>query len=143
MADDQGGLQLIVVTLQNFVRAINTLTEVVTGAVAQYWAALVEVPLDSGASLAPDFSAGFNFSVTLNEDATLENPSNAKPGQHGSIYITQDGVGGRTLAYGSAWQWEEGAVPVLSTAAGALDVLSYKVRSPTLIIGSMAKNISA
>jgi hypothetical protein len=93
------------------------------------------VALTSGATITPDCNTGFNFSLTIEEDATLANPSNFKVGQSGIIVITQDGTGGWTLAYGSNWKFPGGA-PVLSTAAGAVDTISYFVAASGLIIAA-------
>jgi hypothetical protein len=40
-----------------------------------------------------------NFSVTLGGNRTLANPSNQTAGQSGTIVMTQDGTGSRTLAF--------------------------------------------
>ena len=70
--------------------------------------------LTDGATIAPDFSAGNNFSVTLGGNRTLANPTNAVAGQGGVICITQDATGGRTLAFGSNYKFPSGSVPSLS-----------------------------
>ncbi|MEO6579711.1 MAG: hypothetical protein ABIN83_00985, partial [Sphingomicrobium sp.] len=58
----------------------------------------------------------------------LANPVNAKPGQSGMIFLTQDGTGTRTLSYGSKYRFPGGA-PALSTAAGSVDAIAYQVRN--------------
>ena len=97
--------------------------------------------LASGASITPDGADGFNFTLTLAENATLENPSNFGEGRSGVIVITQDGTGSRTLAYGTHWRFPGGA-PVLSTAAGAIDLLAYYKVSSTLILATLTKAYS-
>jgi hypothetical protein len=92
--------------------------------------------LTDGATITPDFAVANNFSVTLGGNRTLANPSNATAGQSGVIVITQDGTGGRTLAYGSNWKFAGGTDPTLTTAANAVDVLTYYVASSTVIIAS-------
>ncbi|MEJ0093318.1 MAG: hypothetical protein WDN46_07750 [Methylocella sp.] len=81
--------------------------------------------------------------LTLTTNAELANPTNAKAGQAGSIYITQDATGGRTLIFGTNWQFAGGTAPVLSTAPGAVDILNYKARSPTVIVGQLLKGVQA
>lgn len=103
-------------------------------AVDQIWAAAAIVGLTDGASIAVDMSLGLNFSVTLGGNRTLANPTNTKVGQSGAIVVTQDGTGTRTLAYGSNWEAAGGSFPVLSTAAGAKDVIFYWVQSSGSII---------
>jgi len=97
--------------------------------------------LTSGATITPDGNTGFNFSLTLGTNATLANPSNFKVGQSGIIAITQDATGSRTLAYGSNWKFPGGS-PVLSTAASAVDVLSYYVAASGVILCNLSKAYS-
>lgn len=104
--------------------------------------AAAPVALTSGTTITPDFNAGFNFSLTLAHNATLANPTNQKPGQSGTIEITQDGTGSRTLAYGTNWKFPGGA-PVLSTAAGAIDLLAYVVQASGRITATLTKAYSS
>jgi hypothetical protein len=85
--------------------------------------------LTDGATITPDFAVANNFSVTLGGNRTLANPSNLTAGQTGSIFITQDGTGSRTLAYGSQYDFIGGTAPTLSTAANAVDRIDYVVRT--------------
>ena len=85
--------------------------------------------LTDGATITPDFALANNFSVTLGGNRTLANPTNLVVGQSGSIFITQDGTGSRTLAYGSFWDFATGAAPTLSTTAAAVDRIDYIVRT--------------
>jgi len=85
--------------------------------------------LTDGATITPDFADSNNFSVTLGGNRTLANPSNLVAGQSGSIFITQDGTGSRTLAYGSQYDFIGGTAPTLSTAASAVDRIDYVVRT--------------
>lgn len=89
--------------------------------------------LTDGATITPDLADSNNFSVTLGGNRTLANPSNIVAGQSGSIFITQDGTGSRTLAYGSYYDFAGGTAPTLSTAASAVDRIDYVVRSSTSI----------
>ena len=89
--------------------------------------------LTDGATITPDLAASNNFSVTLAGNRTLANPTNIVAGQSGSVFITQDGTGSRTLAFGSYWDFAGGTAPVLSTAAASVDRIDYVVRSATSI----------
>jgi hypothetical protein len=89
--------------------------------------------LTDGATITPDFAAANNYSVTLGGNRTLANPTNLVAGQSGSFFITQDGTGSRTLAYGSYYDFAGGTAPTLSTAASAVDRIDYIVRSSTSI----------
>lgn len=89
--------------------------------------------LTDGATITPDFADSNNFSVTLGGNRTMANPSNLVAGQSGSIFITQDGTGSRTLAWGSYWDFAGGTAPTLTTTAAAVDRVDYVVRSSTSI----------
>ncbi|MDZ4306607.1 DUF2793 domain-containing protein [Allopontixanthobacter sp.] len=92
----------------------------------QLFAAAAPITLTDAATIAVDMATGINFNVTLAGNRTLGNPTNAKAGQSGRIRVTQDGTGGRTLAYGANWKHVT-AVPTLATAAGAIDLFAYFV----------------
>jgi hypothetical protein len=98
--------------------------------------------LTDGATITPDFDSNQNFSVTLAGNRTLANPTNIDAGQTGSIFITQDGTGSRTLSFGSYWDFAGGTAPTLSTAAGAVDRIDYIVRTGTSIHAVATLNLS-
>lgn len=85
--------------------------------------------LTDGATITPDFNTSNNFTVTLGGNRTLANPTNLTAGQSGSIFIVQDATGGRTLAYGSQYDFIGGTAPTLSTGANAVDRIDYVVRT--------------
>jgi len=89
--------------------------------------------LTDGTTITPDFSDSNNFSVTLGGNRTLANPTNLVAGQSGAIFISQDGTGSRTLAFGSYWDFTGGTAPTLTTTASAVDVLAYYCESTTRI----------
>ena len=89
--------------------------------------------LTDGATITPDFAATNNYSVTLAGNRTLANPTNITAGQSGSIFVSQDGTGSRTLAYGTNWDFAGGTAPTLSTAASSVDRIDYVVRTATSI----------
>lgn len=98
--------------------------------------------LTDGATITADMNDSNNFTVTLGGNRTLGNPTNQTAGQCGSIFIVQDGTGGRTLSYGSVWEFPGGEAPVLSTAANAVDRLDYVVRNGSLIHAVLTKAYS-
>jgi len=105
------------------------------------WSAAALTALTDAATIATDMSTGFNFSVTLGGNRTLGNPTNTKVGQTGCYYISQDGTGSRTLAYGSSFKFAGGTAPVLTTTASALDVFCYQVETSTFILASLTANV--
>jgi len=98
--------------------------------------------LTDGATITPDFSVTNNYSVTLGGNRTLANPTNITAGQSGCIFITQDGTGSRTLAFGSFWDFPAGTAPTLTTTANAVDLLVYTVRTTTSIQAQLIANFS-
>jgi hypothetical protein len=99
------------------------------------------VALTDGATITPDFAVANNYSVTLGGNRTLANPSNLTAGQSGTIVITQDGTGSRTLAYGSNWKFPGGTAPTLTTTASAVDVIAYYVESATRITARLIADV--
>ena len=98
------------------------------GAVAEIGA------LSDGATVTPDLATHCNFTITLGGNRTLANPSNVVAGQSGSIFVVQDGTGGRSFnSFGSYWDFIGGTVPTFTSTAGAVDRLDYIVRSSTKI----------
>lgn len=97
--------------------------------------------LTDAATVAVDMALGVNYSLTIGGNRTLGAPSNTQVGRTGCIFITQDGTGSRTLAYNANWKFAGGTDPVLSTAAGAIDMLCYIVRTSTSIVASLTKDV--
>ena len=98
--------------------------------------------LTDGATITPDFANTNNFTVTLEGNRTLANPSNLVAGQSGSIFIVQDGTGSRTLSWGAYWDFVDGTAPTLTTTAAAVDRVDYVVRSSTSIHAVATLNYS-
>jgi hypothetical protein len=98
------------------------------------------VALTFGSTITPNFTSGNFFTVTLTGNATLANPSNLGAGQCGVLFITQDSTGSRTLTYGTAWKFPGGTAPVLTTAPGATDELSFCSWAAGLIAAQLTAN---
>lgn len=89
-----------------------------------------------------DFSANNNFDVTLEGNSTLAPSVAPSGGQSGAIYIRQDSVGSRTLAYSGGWSFANGSAPTLTTTASGTDLLAYYAAAPTAIVGSLIAAVS-
>ena len=89
-----------------------------------------------------DFRTANNFSTTLTGNVTFANPSNISAGQSGVLFITQDGTGSRTAAFGSYWDFSDGTAPTLSTGAAAVDMIAWIARSSTKISAQFVGNFS-
>lgn len=98
--------------------------------------------LTDGATITPDFAVANNFSVILGGNRTLANPTNLTAGASGCIWITQDGTGSRTLAFGSQFDFTGGTAPTLTTTAAAVDCLAYSVQSSSKITATLITNLS-
>ena len=96
------------------------------------------VTLTDAATISMDASLGNNFTVTLGGNRTFANPTNMTPGQVGSIFITQDGTGSRTLSWGSYWLFSGGTAPTLTTTAAAQDRVDFIIKSSTEIHAQFA-----
>lgn len=94
------------------------------------------LPVAYAASVALNLATNSNMTMTLTGNLTLANPTSLVPGNVGQIALTQDTTGSRTIAFGTNFLFPGGAVPILSTTAGALDVLFFSVLSSTQILVS-------
>lgn len=110
--------------------------------VDQVWSAAAEVTLTDAATIAVDMSTFINAVVTLGGNRTLGSPTNEKVGQTGCIRIVQDGTGSRTLAYGTDWEFSGGTAPILTTTAGAEDLLFYHVLASNRVFANLVKGIA-
>ena len=104
--------------------------------------------LTFAATMTPNFADSNNFSVTLTGAGRIANPTNQVAGQSGSIFITQDGTGNRTLSWGdsggtSAWYWAGGTAPTLSTGANVKDRVDYIVAANGVIHAVATLAVSA
>jgi hypothetical protein len=99
------------------------------------WAAAAAFDFLTTSPFTLDFNATLDHQVALSATATaatMNNPINVKVGQKGVVWIYQDGTGGRTITtWGSNWKFPGGVKPVLSTAGGAVDMLSFVARTAT------------
>jgi hypothetical protein len=95
-------------------------------------------PLVDGATINADLSLSNDFSVTLGGNRTLTF-TNAVAGQSGTIFVTQDAIGSRTLAY-TGFKFYGGVAPSLTTAANAIDHLHYKIGPGGTVTLSLGRN---
>jgi hypothetical protein len=88
----------------------------------QYFA---ETTLTDAANIAWDLDDNQTSTVTLAGNRTLDNPTNMKAGATYILKVVQGGTGSYTLAYGTAYKFQGGVAPTLSTAIGAVDILRF------------------
>lgn len=113
--------------------AISQLTGLVAGAFAYLDVAqtftknqrVATVALSNASSPVPvDASLSNTFTLTLTSNLQLGTPTNLVDGGTYVFRIKQDGVGGRTLTFTSAWKFSGGGDPVITAAANALDIIT-------------------
>ena len=73
------------------------------------------------------------FNLTLGTNSNLNRSSYITVGQAGTIFVSQDGTGSRTLSYSSVWDFVGGTAPTLTTTASAVDRIDYVVFSTSRI----------
>jgi len=81
----------------------------------------------SGGTVTFDLSSSAYHFVNMSANSTFAAPINAQIGHSGSIFLIQDGTGGRTGSFNSAFKFIGGTAPTLSTAANAVDRLDFIV----------------
>jgi hypothetical protein len=95
--------------------------------------------LTDGSTISWNVSVGTVATVTLGGNRSLANPTNLKVGTY-ILHVIQDGTGGRTLTFGSAYKWPAGVAPILTTAASARDMFSF-VSDGTNLYGSFLPDV--
>ena len=79
-----------------------------------------------------DFSQGNDFVVSLTGNMTVI-PVGHQPGQGGYIWLYQDNIGGRSVAWNAQFKFPASVAPTLTVTASAVDVVPYAVRTSTAI----------
>jgi len=92
---------------------------------------VASVALSDGANISTNAALGNTFTVTINGNRTLDNPTNLVGGGTYQWEITQGSGGSHTLSYGSTFAWLSGSAPILSTVAADVDLISCVYSSAT------------
>jgi hypothetical protein len=80
--------------------------------------------LTDGATVTLDWSTGNQGIVTLGGNRTLAF-TNLQTGQRYTLWVKQDGTGGRTLTWPSYMIWDGGTAPTLATTGGHYDCFVF------------------
>ena len=92
----------------------------------------------AGGTYTMNFAIANSFSATFGAgNLTIANPTNVQSAQEGCLALTQDSVGGRTASWGANFKWSSGTPPVLSTGAGATDLVCWHAVSPSFVGGQL------
>jgi hypothetical protein len=81
--------------------------------------------LSDGANISWNIASGNHATVTLAGNRTLDNPTNMVAGQMHYLIVIQDGTGGRTLSFGSAYLFEDAIDPSVSSGASDKDIFQF------------------
>jgi hypothetical protein len=98
-----------------------------------------EAVLTDAGTIAWDLAAAPNAVVTLGGNRTLGNPTNMQAGGTYKLIVKQDGTGGRTLAYGSAYAFPGGTPPTITATANRVDVLTFEAHGGKML-GRFSQN---
>lgn len=110
----------------NYARQSRTAAEISGGTVVQntftgVTNAYPYATVTDGATVTINCQSGDSQIVTLGGNRTMAAPTNPADGQQIDLLVVQDGTGGRTLTWNSAFIFENTTAPVLSTSAGGVD----------------------
>jgi hypothetical protein len=81
--------------------------------------------LTDGSTINWNMNSGAKATVTLGGNRTLAAPTNLVDGATYILIVKQDATGSRTLTFNSAYKFPGGTDPTLSTAANAVDILTF------------------
>jgi hypothetical protein len=84
---------------------------------------IVNQTLTYAATVTLNAALGSASTLILTGNAIIANPINLVVGAY-IMKIVQDATGSRTVTWGTAWKFPGGVVPVLSTTANAVDIIS-------------------
>lgn len=113
-----------------------------TGAVKASAGYVAQATLTDAATITWNGATQQCATVTLGGNRTLDAISNPKPGATYILRVVQDGTGSRTLNLSNAiYKFPGGTEPTLSTAPGAIDVLSFYYDG-TSMLGAIQKAFS-
>ena len=85
-----------------------------------------------------DLSTGNVFTINLGANITTLTTSNAAVGTY-LVKFAQDATGSRTVSFPAAWKWAGGVVPILTTTASKLDIVTL-VYDGTNFYATIVKN---
>lgn len=125
--------------------AIASSSEYYSGAASKVVPSSVIYPTETtttyGTTTTFDFNTFINTAVTLTGNITTMTLSNVTAGKSGMIAFIQDGPGNRTAVFSTTFKFANGAIPTLSTAGGAIDILTYSCRSASFCVASLMPNV--
>jgi len=117
------------------VQAGTSSTKVVSPAALSGSASPQTLTFVGGGTTAWNAALGYNALLTLTASTTtIGNPSNLIIGLTYSLQLIQGGAGSFTVSWGTDYDWGAAGVPVLSTAPGAIDLVTMLAVSPSKLL---------
>lgn len=89
--------------------------------------------LTDAESISWNMNSGGIAVVTLGGARTLANPTNVVAGGLYRLIAKQDGVGSRTLAFGTNFKFPGAVVPVLTSTASAVDIFEFIAETDSIL----------
>lgn len=83
----------------------------------------------SGSTVTWDMSDIQNSELTLTQNVTLLNMTNARPLTEYNLTVIQGGAGSFTITYDSLVVWTDSVPPILTPAPGSYDEIGFRVNS--------------
>ena len=100
-----------------------------------------EVVITYGTTTTIDMSMFRDAVITLTGNITTMTLTNVTVGKAGSITFIQDGSGNHTTVFDTKFKFAGGTLPVLTTTAGAVDIMSYQCRTSTFCFAAMMNDV--
>lgn len=88
-----------------------------------------------------DVSVNQVCTITLDQNVTINNPTNMRDGGTYILRVKQDATGSRTITWGAAYKHPGGEAPTLTADANALDIITF-VSDGTSMFGVASLNFS-
>jgi len=103
---------------------------------------VAEATLTDGATINWNLETQQVAKVTLGGNRTLAAPTNQQAGAFCALMIIQDSTGSRTLSFNSAYKFNAGTAPTLTTTASAKDLLVFRSDGTNLYEVGRSLNVS-
>ena len=88
-----------------------------------------------------DLSQNQVATLTVTTNSTMNTPTNPQAGATYVMIVTQGTGGSNTLSFSTAYKFNSGVVPVLSSGSAQVDVISF-VSNGTVLFGVASQNFS-
>lgn len=77
--------------------------------------------------------------ITLNQNITLNTPTNMQAGGTYTLLAVQDAIGNRTINFGAGFKFPEGVIPDISVDSNSIDLLVFYCDG-TSMLGTIMRN---